>query len=135
MLPELTFHHIGIAVYDIEKTAIIYENAGYKRSSTIFDEIQNVKICFLEKEGMPQIELLEPVNEDSPVVKILDKNGVSPYHICYEVTDIDESVRKLKKQRYIVVVKPVKAVAIENRKVCFLFNKEIGLIELVEQSK
>lgn len=132
MLDSMKFHHIGVAVRDINATAALYVAGGYKQSETIFDPNQNVNICWLTKEGMPVVELLEPVDENSPVNGILEKNGVAPYHTCYMVDDIEQAVRDLRKMRYIVVSKPEKAVAIHGCKVSFLFNKSVGLIELVE---
>lgn len=132
MLVDFIFHHIGVAVKDIDKTSAIYEVAGYDMSDIIFDPIQNVNIRWLTKEGMPTIELLTPVDETSPVCKILKKNGVTPYHMCYVVGDIDNAVVELRKQKYVLVSKPVEAIAMHNCKVAFLYNRHIGLIELVE---
>ena len=132
MLKDFKFHHIGVAVKDIEATASVYEQGGYRRSVSVFDPIQDVNICWLTKEGMPTVELLAPVDEKSPVNKTLEKVGVSPYHCCYVVDDIEESVAELKKQRYILVSKPAEAVAFCGSRVCFLYNKNVGLIELVE---
>jgi len=132
MLPNIKFHHIGVAVKEIDATASVYEQGGYHRSAAIFDPIQNVNICWLTKEGMPTVELLAPADEKSPVNKTLEKVGVSPYHCCYVVDNIEEAVAELKKQRYIMVSKPAEAVAFCGSRVCFLFNKNMGLIELVE---
>jgi len=132
MLDTFKFHHIGVAVKDIDSTAPIYEQGGYKRSASIFDPIQNVKICWLTKEDMPTVELLAPVDETSPVNKTLEKNGVTPYHTCYVVENIEEAVSQLRKQKYVMVSKPAEAVAFCGSRVCFLFNKNVGLIELVE---
>ena len=121
-----------MAVNNITATAMEYMNGGYRQSEILFDPVQNVNICWLTKDGMPTVELLAPVNEASPVNKILEKNGVSPYHICYEVNDIDSVIKDLRKQKYVLVCKPVPAVAIHNCRVCFLFSKHVGLIELVE---
>ena len=132
MLNSFVFHHIGVAVKDIDATASMYEKGGYKRSSSIFDPIQNVNICWLTKEGMPAVELLAPVDEKSPVNKTLEKVGVSPYHCCYVVDDLEDACAELRKQKYIMVSKPTEAVAFCGSRVCFLFNKNIGLIELVE---
>lgn len=132
MLDSFKFHHIGVAVKDVEATAPIYEQGGYKRSASIFDPIQNVNICWLTKEGMPTVELLAPVDETSPVNKTLEKNGVTPYHTCYVVENIEEAVAQLRKQKYVMVSKPAEAVAFCGSRVCFLFNKNVGLIELVE---
>ena len=132
MLDSFKFHHIGVAVKDIDATAPIYEQGCYKRSASIFDPIQNVNICWLTKEGMPTVELLAPVDETSPVNKTLEKNGVTPYHTCYVVENIEEAVAQLRKQKYVMVSKPAEAVAFCGSRVCFLFNKNVGLIELVE---
>lgn len=132
MLDSFKFHHIGVAVKDIDKTAAMYEDGGYEMSDIIFDPVQNVNICWLTKDDMPTVELLEPVDESSPVCKTLEKNGVTPYHTCYVVDNIDDAVADLRKQKYVLVSKPVEAVAIHNCKVAFLHNRHVGLIELVE---
>lgn len=135
MLSYLRFHHIGIAVHNIEHTVCQYINGGYLRTLTLFDPVQDVNICFLEKAGMPRVELLEPAGKDSPVTKILHDNGVTPYHVCYEADDLGQAVSDLRKRRFLVVAKPVEAVAMDNRRVCFLYHKDVGLIELVEAKK
>lgn len=132
MLESFKFHHIGVAVKDLDATAAIYEQGGYKRSDSIYDPIQNVNICWLTKEGMPTVELLAPVDEKSPMNKTLEKVGVSPYHCCYVVDSLEEACAKLRKQKYVMVSKPAEAVAFCGSRVCFLFNKNVGLIELVE---
>ena len=120
MLTEFKFHHIGVAVKDIDATAAIYEGAGYRMSDIVFDPIQNVSICWLTKEGAPIVELLAPVDETSPVCKTLEKNGVTP------------AVKQLRKEKYVLTSKPEPAAAFCGSKVCFLYNKNVGLIELVE---
>lgn len=133
MLPSFRFHHIGVAVRSIEKTAQIYLQGGYSRSETTFDPVQNVNICWLSREGMPLVELLEPVDAASPVCGTLEKNGVTPYHTCYEVDSLDEAVADLRRMKYALVGAPAPAVAIGGRRVCFLYNRDAGLIELVEK--
>ena len=132
MLPEMTFHHVGVAVNDIDATAIVYERAGYKRSPVVFDPVQDVTVCWLTKDGSPTVELLAPVDENSPINRILEKNGVTPYHCCYMVDDMEDTILTLKKQKYILVSKPVEAAAFNGARVCFLYHKNVGLIELVE---
>ena len=128
----LSFHHIGIACRNIDETSVFYTALGYIKTETVYDSIQNVHISFLIKQGQPCVELISPHDETSPVNKNLQKNGVSPYHICYETENLEEAVAELKKQRFLVVSKPSRAVALGGRRVCFLFSKAAGLIELVE---
>ncbi len=129
----LSFHHIGIACRNIDKTASAYEVLGYSKGATVFDPLQNINICFLTHSSMPMVELLSPVDESSPVVQILEKNGVMPYHICYEVDDLENNIKVFKRQHYVVVSKPKVASAIDDRRVAFLYNADMGLIELVER--
>lgn len=133
MLSDWKFEHIGVAVPEIEATAKVYIEAGYTQTEPVYDPIQNVYICFLSKDGMPTVELLAPHDNTSPVQQTLDKMGVTPYHICYEVEDMESAITELRKQRYIVVRRPKPAIAFDNRKVCFLYNKQVGLIEIVER--
>jgi len=134
LINSFRFHHIGYAVKDIETTAGYYVNAGWSISDIQIDEIQNSKIAFLEKQGMPPIELVAPVNENSPIINTLNKNnGSTIYHVCYEVDNIDSAVAELRKMKYIILFNPVEATALNNRKICYLFNKDVGLIEVVEK--
>lgn len=132
-IPGLSFHHIGIAVRNIEETAQFYERTGWTRVvETAFDPCQNVRACFYGREGFPLMELIEAVDEKSPMVKILEKSGVGPYHCCYGVDDIESSVKELKKLKFMQTGRSVPSTGMPGRRVCFLYNKDFGLIELVE---
>ena len=61
------------------------------------------------------------------------KNTASPYHICYEVPDIEKTIDILKKRRFILTDGLKPAVAFDNRRVAFLLNRNTGLIELLEK--
>lgn len=76
-LSALSFHHIGMTCYDIDKTSAYYETVRYAKTETVVDPLQNVKVCVLQKDGFPTIELLAPVDDKSPVCGILKKSGVS----------------------------------------------------------
>ena len=129
---ELNFHHIGIACHKIEKTLPFYTALGYSAAPVVDDVIQHVRVCFLDKDGAPRLELLEPLDEQSPVARTLATSGVTPYHICYEVQDLTAAVDELRHQRFLLVNGPVEACAMGNRRIAFMFQKNTGLIELVE---
>ena len=133
MNSELTFHHVGIACHEIEKTLPFYAAMGYTAAPVVDDLIQHVRVCFLDKEGAPRLELLEPLDDQSPVARTLASSGVTPYHLCYQVQDIENSIQSLRSQRFLLVTGPVPACAMENRRIAFLFKKDVGLVELVEQ--
>ena len=131
----MDFHHIGIACSDIDKTKVLYNALGYLEldDNIIIDKIQNVKLIFMKKKNHPLIELVSPLNNTSPVNNILKKNGNNPYHTCYEVDNILKSIKKLKLLNFILINKPSKAIAFDSRLICFLYNKDFGLIELLNK--
>lgn len=132
MLERFRFHHIGYVTDNITNTSSVYLQAGYQVSPVIEDSVQRVKICFLIKDNSPKIELVEPIDECSSVNKILKGSGVAPYHVCYEVDDINLALDELvDTQGYIPLFRPVEAIAMDNKLICFLYKKEIGFIELV----
>lgn len=128
----LTFHHIGIACRDIARSQTFYTAMGYRAAEVVDDPIQHVRVCFLDKEDAPHIELLEPLDDQSPVARTLTTVGVTPYHICYQVDDMESAINALRTQRFLLVSGPVQACAMDNKRVAFLYQKHTGLVELVE---
>lgn len=127
-------HHYGLATKSIEKSVKAFVSLGYKTTSeVIFDPLQGVNLLFLKNENDHLIELVEPAQIDNPVSKILTKVGNSLYHICYEVDNLDESIATLKKERFMVVLEPTPAIAFNNKRISFLYNPALGLIELLEK--
>lgn len=132
---RLDFHHIGIACRDIEKTSRFYIEQGYAPAPIVNDPLLHVRVCFLEMKGQPRLELLEPLDEQSPVNRTLESSGVTPYHMCYEVQSIESAIASLRaSHRFLLVKGPLPACAMGNRRVAFMFQKNTGLIELVESS-
>jgi methylmalonyl-CoA/ethylmalonyl-CoA epimerase len=128
-----TFHHVGYATKSIDKSLPFFINIGYSASIVYTDEIQKVKICLLKNFSGPIIELVEGLDKNnSPVSTIIDKVGVAPYHICYLVSNLEESIKELRQQKFVLLFNPVNAIAFSNRKICYLYNLNIGLIELLE---
>ena len=131
----MDFHHIGVASKSIKKSLIVYESMGYSllNNKIVIDNIQKVKLCILHKESHPLIELVEPNHDKSPVSRILKTNGAIPYHTCYEVDDILTTINKFKSNGFRLITPPVQAILFDNRLVCFLYNNDIGTIELLEK--
>lgn len=59
--------------------------------------------------------------------------GCTTYHVCYVVDDIEEAVEDLYDEGFKPLFEPVGSVAMNNRKICYLFHLHIGLIELVSE--
>lgn len=121
--PEAEFEHIGLAVGKIEDVS-----AALK---PIVDPIQKVKIAFLNLNGI-KIELVAPNAEDSPVNGILEKKQTL-YHLCYKVPDINVAIQEGKKSGFHCIATPVPAVAFDNKRIAWLYNRFFGLVEIVEK--
>lgn len=127
------FHHIGYATKSIDKSLTFFVNIGYSASIVYIDDIQKVKICTLNNEFGPIIELVEGLDKkESPVSNYIEKIGVTAYHICYLVSDIEAAISKMKQNKFVLLFHPVSAKAFSGRKICYLFNQNVGLIELLE---
>jgi len=133
MNTNLKFHHLGIATKSIEKCADIYCKLGYTISEIKIETTQNVKIAFLDKDGCPLIELVEPLITDSPISRIVQQSGTTPYHTCYEVEDILEAIDELEDLNFRPLFEPLNTEAMEAGLFCYLFSAQIGLIELYQK--
>ena len=90
-------NHIAIAVPDIEKASFIWTNAlGANITSTQSLPEHGVKVVFIESPNT-KVELLEPLTNQSPISKFLEKNpNGGMHHICYEVPNLENAAKKLK---------------------------------------
>lgn len=80
--------HIGIAVKSIEAAKVFYEGAlGLVCEKIEVVDSQKVKTAFF-KLGEVHIELLEPLDETSPIAAFLEKRGEGIHHIAYKTDNI-----------------------------------------------
>jgi methylmalonyl-CoA/ethylmalonyl-CoA epimerase len=130
------FHHVGVAVPDLEPAIEFYLKAfGFRVVSGPFeDPIQKVKLCFLAGTGnnLSHLELISPLGGDSPVNGYLAK-GIGAYHVCYEVEEITSALAELRAKGCLVISKPVPAVAFAGRKIAWCFTPTNQLVELLER--
>lgn len=131
--------HIGIIVKDLEQAKEYYaSHYGFKALSSIIDEPeQKVKIIFVEtgQSGMPTIELIQPVTEDSAVFNFLKKTGGGLHHLSYEVEDLDNAIENFKSKKSIMVGRIYKGAGHKGRRVVWLYTNFKELIELIEAEK
>jgi methylmalonyl-CoA/ethylmalonyl-CoA epimerase len=84
--------------------------------------------------GESKIELLEPLTEDSPVGKFLEKRGPGLHHIALEVEGLDAYVARLKAAN-IRLLSDEPQLGAHGMRIIFIHPKSTGgvLIELSEQ--
>lgn len=128
----LKIHHIGYAVKNLHQSLEMFKQIGYSvESEPVKDMKRHVEIAFVQNNNY-LVELISPLNNESPIINYLDKIGNTPYHICYETNNIEGAIKNLRKQRYLIVEKPSEAIAINKQRVAFLYHPKYGLLELLE---
>lgn len=131
-------YHVAIAVKDMAQAEKLYETAlGLKVEHREVVEEQGVNTSMLVPEkGGTAIELLEPVDENSPISKFLEKRGEGIHHICYLVDDIEAVLKRLKDEGVRLIDESPRPGAYNSR-VAFIHPKAMNgvLIELAELNK
>ena len=126
--------HLGIAVRNIEESALIYEkllgSACYKMEEV---ESEGVKTAFF-KIGDSKIELLQATNDDSPIAKFIAKKGPGIHHIAFDVSDIKSEIKRLQAEGFELIHQTPKDGA-DNKIIAFLHPKSTDgiLVELCQE--
>ena len=88
--------HIGIVVHDIQRALDVYETAlGLRLKEIAAIPDQQVRVAFLPL-GESNIELVQPISDDTGIAKYLEKRGEGIHHICIEVEDIEAALGRLR---------------------------------------
>jgi methylmalonyl-CoA/ethylmalonyl-CoA epimerase len=128
-------NHVAIAVTDIGKAADVYRQLlGAQVSEAVPQRDHGVTTVFITLPNT-KIELIEPLGEDSPIRKFLERNpdgGI--HHICYEVTDIRAARDRLKGEGARVLGTGEPRIGAHGKLVLFLHPKDFcgTLVELEE---
>ncbi len=128
--------HIGIAVKDIASVLSFYSEAlGLENLGFEVVEDQGVRVAFLPV-GESRFELLEPLNEDSPVAKFIAKRGEGIHHICLDVDDVSETLGEMK-ERGMQLIDQAPRPGAHHKDIAFVHPKASSgvLIELSQDAK
>ena len=126
--------HIGIAVQNLEEALEIFEKKlGLKLEGVHEIKEQRVKAAMLLV-GETKIELLEPIGQEGPVARFLEKRGEGFHHIAFKVKNIEGLLAQLK-ERGIILVDEKPRVGVKGVKIAFLHPKSTKnvLVELCEE--
>jgi len=129
-------NHVAIAVRDIAKAAKVYRDTlGAEVSAVVPQREHGVSTVFITLPNT-KIELLEPLGQDSPIAKFLDKNpdgGI--HHLCYEVADVRAARDRLTAQGARVLGDGEPKIGAHGKPVLFLHPKDFcGTLVELEQA-
>lgn len=129
-------NHVAIAVRDMDSAVEVYRTTlGGTTSEKVAQPAHGVSTIFVTLPNT-KIELLEPLGDNSPIAKFLERNpdgGV--HHICYEVEDIIAARDRLAAQGARVLGDGQPKIGAHGKPVLFLHPKDFcGTLVELEQA-
>ena len=127
----MKIHHVGVAVSDLDEAIALYQKVFgaelVHRAST--DELT---AAFLQA-GDAEVELLQPLRDDSPVGKFLANRGPGLHHIAVAVSDIDRAIAEARADG-LEMIDQEPRLGLHGTRIAFVHPKSVGgvLTEFVE---
>ena len=126
-------NHVAIAVRDMAAAVAVYRD---KHGGEVYEKVaqpeHGVSTVFVVLPNT-KIELLEPLGDNSPISKFLERNAEGGiHHICYEVDDIIAARDRLKSAGARVLGDGEPKIGAHGKPVLFLHPKDFdgALVEL-----
>jgi methylmalonyl-CoA/ethylmalonyl-CoA epimerase len=129
-------NHVAIATRNIAAAAKVYRDTlGAKVSDPVPQPDHGVTTVFVELPNT-KIELLEPLGENSPIARFLEKNpGGGMHHVCYEVDDIYAARDRMRAEGATITGNGEPRIGAHGKPVIFLHPKDfIGTLVELEQA-
>jgi methylmalonyl-CoA/ethylmalonyl-CoA epimerase len=125
--------HIAIVVPELEEALAFWvEILGLPLEHVEHVPDQDVDVAFLPS-GESEIELLEPLSQESGVARFMERRGPGMHHICFEVDDIENMLDRMKTAG-IPLINEDPTIGTGGKKIAFVHPKGTGgvLVELYE---
>ena len=88
-------HHLGIAVRDLDEAIATYARlfgGAVEHRAEVPDQGVEAAAVLL---GEGRVELVAPLDDDTPVGRFLARRGPGMHHVAYEVDDVRQALRDL----------------------------------------
>ena len=129
----MKIHHVGVAVEDLEAAIELYtNNFGAELTHRASNEKDGLTAAFL-RAGEAEVELLQPLREDTPVGKFLAKRGPGLHHIAVAVSDIEQAIAEARANG-LEMIDQEPRIGLHGTRIAFVHPKSVGgvLTEFVE---
>ncbi len=130
------FNHVAIAVPDLAAATATYRDTlGAQVSAPLALPEHGVTVAFVSLPNT-KIELLDPLGEDSPIAKFLERNPAGGvHHLCFEVDDIMAARERLVAEGARVLGDGAPKLGAHGKPVIFLHPKDFcGTLVELEQA-
>jgi methylmalonyl-CoA/ethylmalonyl-CoA epimerase len=129
----LQIDHFGVAVEDLDAALALYTGPlqlGLEHREVVAS--QGVEAA-LVRVGDRHVELLSPLDPETPVGKYLDRRGPGLHHVAFAVEDIDAALEEYR-QAGLRLIDERPRLGIRDTRVAFLHPETLGgvLTELVQ---
>ena len=130
----LTFHHLGLAVKQVENAVRMLKGLGYKIGPILKDNRQKVNLALCTQPEAPAIEIIYATETPGPLAAILNSTTSLIYHICYKSENLEKSLAAMRNHQnsVLVISPPQPAVLFGGRMVSFYLVRGFGMIEILE---
>jgi methylmalonyl-CoA/ethylmalonyl-CoA epimerase len=128
--------HIGVAVEDLDAAIALLEEAyGMAVSHREVVTDQGVEAVLLDV-GENHVELLRPLDAETPVGRFLSKRGPGLHHVAYQVADVEAALDALR-DRGLQLIDETPRTGIRGSRVAFLHPAASGgvLTEIVQPAE
>ena len=128
--------HIGVAVEDLDAAIALHErDYGMALVHREVIDDQGVEAVLLDV-GENHVELLLPLDEETPVGRFLSKRGPGLHHVAYQVADVQATLDALR-ERGLQLIDETPRTGIRGSRVAFLHPASSGgvLTEIVQPSE
>jgi methylmalonyl-CoA/ethylmalonyl-CoA epimerase len=91
-------HHLGVAVADLDEALDTYTRffgAELEHRATVPEQGVEAAAVLV---GGGRVELLRPLEGDTPVGRFLESRGPGMHHVAFEVSDIRAALESLKRE-------------------------------------
>ncbi|MEM7167396.1 MAG: methylmalonyl-CoA epimerase [Planctomycetota bacterium] len=124
--------HIGIAVPQLEAALPLWRATGAKIGSVETVASQGVRVQFLDT-GHSKTELLEPIDDNSPIARFLASGKRGVHHVAYRVDNLDARLAELRAEG-VPLIHDEPVPGSRGTRIAFLHPKGTGgvLLELIE---
>ena len=128
----MKLHHVGVAVEDLDAAVELYQKVfGAELAHRASNE--DLTAAFL-RAGESEVELLQPLRDDTPVGKFLARRGPGLHHIAVAVPDIDRAIADARAQG-LEMIDQEPRIGLHGTRIAFVSPKSVGgvLTEFVEE--
>ena len=142
---EVTFHHVGLAVGDLDSARMVLEKVlglSFSEPEDVDNQAVRVRFAAPGGAGSTELELVQATQDRSPTFSLLEhpiksfirKHGEGLHHLAFGVRELDERIDHLRAQGIRTLTDaPIRGAL--GRRAIFLNPLDCGgmLIELLEE--